>query len=97
MFSDVGWLTIELFEGKCEADWVIIGSFGDFEVGEQTLKLVKHVVVDCLVTIVFELFFYTVVNAEQVVAECGNHEELLHHAVHVADAAQVAKADALLA
>lgn len=57
---------------------------------DQLLSLMHHVVIDCLTLVFFELFIFTVIDAHQVVSEGGNHEELLHHAVHVADAAKVA-------
>lgn len=59
----------------------------------QSLQLVHHVVVDHLVLVLLHFFGLTIIHAQQVVAEGRHHEELLHHAIHVADAAQVAQAD----
>ena len=63
---------------------------------DELLQLVHHVIVDHVTLVLFHLLGLAIVNAEQVIAEGGNHEELLHHAVHVADADQVAQADVLL-
>ena len=63
---------------------------------DQLLHLVHHVVVNLLILVLFDLLGLAVIDAEQVVAEGGDHEELLHHTVHVADAAQVAQAYILL-
>ena len=55
-----------------------------------------HVVVDLLALVLIELLFLAIIDAEEVVSEGRCHEELLHHAVHVADAAQVSEAAVLL-
>jgi hypothetical protein len=57
----------------------------------------KDVVVNLLSFECLWVLWESVIDAEQVVAEAGNGEELLEHGVHVANAAQVAKANALLA
>jgi len=57
---------------------------------------VKHIVINVFSLILDDLFGLSVINAEQVVPQRGNHEELLHHGVHVADAAQVAQTHVLL-
>ena len=64
--------------------------------GNQRLKLVQHVVINHVALVFLDLFRLAVINAHQVVTEGRHHEELLHHAVHVADAAQVAQAHVLL-
>ena len=63
---------------------------------EKYLHLVKHVVINVFSLILDDLFGLSVINAEQVVPQRGNHEELLHHGVHVADASQVAQTHVLL-
>lgn len=64
--------------------------------GNQLLKLVHHVVIDLLSFVFSQLFWLAVINTEQVVAECRHHKELLHHTVHVADAAKVDETTVLL-
>jgi hypothetical protein len=59
----------------------------------------QHVIVDDQVTLLVVFLgvrCYSIIYAHQVVAEWGHHEELLHHRVHVADAAQVSQATVLL-
>ena len=46
--------------------------------------------------VLYKILWFAVINAKQVVPESRNHEELLHHGIHVADAAQVAQTDVLL-
>jgi hypothetical protein len=48
-----------------------------------------HVVIDALALVLLVFLCHAIVNAEQVVSEGRDHEELLHHTVHVADAAEV--------
>ena len=62
----------------------------------QVLTLVHHIVVNSLAFVLFHVGWLSVVNAEQVVAEGWNHEELLHHAIHVANAAQITQSNVLL-
>ena len=76
--------------------WVVLCALGKLQVSDQLLHLVHHVVVNLLILVLFDLLGLAVIDAEQVVAEGGDHEELLHHAIHVADAAQIAQADVLL-
>ena len=71
-------------------------ALGELQVSNQFLHLVHHVIINLFALVVFQVFWLAVVNAEQVVAEGRDHEELLHHAIHVADAAQIAQADVLL-
>jgi hypothetical protein len=56
---------------------------------EQSLQLVQHVVINLLSFVFLDLLWLAVVYTEQVVPKRRNHEELLHHRVHVADAPQV--------
>ena len=63
---------------------------------EQTLKLMQHVVVESVVTVGLHFFSDVVIHSQQVVSQCWDHEELLHHAVHVADAAQVTQTNVFL-
>ena len=60
------------------------------------MELVHHIVVDHVALVLLHLFRLSVVHTEQIVAEGWDHEELLHHAVHVADATKVAQANVLL-
>ena len=55
-----------------------------------------HVVIDALALVLLVFFFHAVIDTEQVVSKGRNHEELLHHAVHVANAAKVSETDILL-
>ena len=57
----------------------------------------QHIIIDLITLVLFDIFGESVVDAKQVVSEGWHHEELLKHAVHVADAAEVAKAAVLLA
>ena len=56
----------------------------------------EHVVIDFFALVIFQLLRLTIIDCKQVVAEGGDHEELLHHGVHVADAAEVSESDILL-
>lgn len=96
LFSCVCRLTVELLERKAELHGVELCALGELQVSNQFLHLVHHVIIHLFALVVFQVFWLPVVNAEQVVAEGRDHEELLHHAVHVADAAQIAQADVLL-
>lgn len=55
-----------------------------------------HVIIDLITLVLCHFEVLTVIDAEKIVAEGGRHEELLHHRVHVADAAEVNHADVLL-
>ena len=56
----------------------------------------EHVVVNDSTFILSQLLSLAVLYAEQVVPERWDHEELLHHAIHVADAAEIAQANIIL-
>ena len=49
----------------------------------------EHVVIDHFVFMLYHLRFNTVVDGKEVVPELWYQEELLHHAVHVADATEI--------
>ena len=49
----------------------------------------QHVVINFLVFEFLEVRSDSIINAQHVVSEAGDHEELLKHTVHVADAAQI--------
>jgi hypothetical protein len=56
----------------------------------------QHVVINVKSLILLDVLLGMVVNAEQVVSEGRDHEELLEHRVHVADAPQVPQTHVLL-
>ena len=56
----------------------------------------EHIVIYIPSLVLDDLWILAILDAEKVVAEGRDHEELLHHTVHVADAAKVAKAYILL-
>ncbi len=55
-----------------------------------------HVVIDLFPFVFCQLLRLAVIDAEQVVAECWHHKELLHHTIHVADAAEIDETAVLL-
>ena len=55
----------------------------------QLLQLMEHVIIDCLLSVFLQLFFLAIIDTEKVIAQGWDHEELLHHGVHVADAAKI--------
>ena len=89
LLSCVGRGTIKLFEGKAELFRVVVIALRELEVSDKLLQLVHHVVVDLVAPVLLHVKFFAIINTHQVVAEGGHHKELLHHRVHVADAAQV--------
>ena len=91
LLGSVRWLPIELLEGEAELHWVEFSPLRELQVSDHLLQLMHHAVVNALPLVVLEVFGLAVIDAEQVVAEGWNHEELLHHTVHIADTAQVAK------
>ena len=60
------------------------------------MALVHHIVIDLVALVLLHIQRLSIVNAEQVITESRNHKELLHHTVHVANAAQVAKTNIFL-
>ena len=65
--------------------------------GHESLQLVEHVVIDCLAPFVLdEVLLFSIISTEHIVPEARNHEELLEHTVHVADAAEVPETDVWL-
>jgi hypothetical protein len=62
----------------------------------QLLNLMEHVVIDLFISILFNVLFLSIVHTEQIVSKVWNHEELLHHRVHVANAAKVLQSNILL-
>ena len=70
--------------------------FGEFQVTDQLLHLVHHVVINFFTLVIYKILWSAVINGKQVLPEGSNHEEFLHHGIHVADAAQVAQTDVLL-
>ena len=63
--------------------------FREFEMSDEFLHLMQHVVIDHFVFMLNQLFLNAIVNGKEIVSELWYHEDLLHHAVHVADAAEI--------
>ena len=80
---------VEVLERKAPTEWIVIGPLRKFEVGDQSLQLMKHVIVDLLFFVRHNIRWLIVVHGQHVVSEAWHHEELLQHAVHVADATQI--------
>ena len=96
MLTHVGWPAFHLFEGEAESFGVVVLTFGQLEVSNQALQLVKHVIVKYFALVLLVVFSDAIIHAEDVVAEGRCHEELLHHTVHVANATKVPESDVLL-
>ena len=96
LFSRFRRLAIKLLEGKAEARRVIVLSLRHFEAGNQFLHLMQHVIVVHVSFVLLHIWRLSIIYAKQVVAEVWNHVELLHHAVHVADATEIFQPDVLL-
>lgn len=56
----------------------------------------KNIVINSFALVLLKIFRLAIINGEKIVAEGGNHEELLHHCIHVADAAEVFQSNILL-
>ena len=96
LLTSVSRLTIELLESEAETFRIVVAALRELQVSDELLQLVHHVVIDHFALVLLHLLLLAVVDAEQVVAESWHHEELLHHAVHVADATEVAQTDVFL-
>ena len=46
----------------------------------------KHIIVYHFTLVLGDVWLDTIIDTKKIVAECWNHEELLKHAVHVANA-----------
>ena len=95
----ISWLSIELFEGVAEGNHVVVVALRGLQICNQFLSLIQHVVYDHLTLdqrLLGCLEGWLLFNAEQIVAEGWDHEELLEDAIHVADVLQVHKTDILL-
>lgn len=89
LLSGVGGSAIELLEGEAEILRVEGLALRKLQASGQFLKLVHHVVIDLITLVVDYICWLAIIDTEKIVAEGGSHEELLHHGVHVADAAEV--------
>ena len=56
----------------------------------------EHIIINHFVFVLHEILRDAIIDAKQIVAKAWDHEELLHHAVHVANATEVSEADELL-
>ena len=81
--------TIKFLEGEAEGKWIDVGSLRELQVGEESLHLMQHVVVNDFLLVFSGVLSDAIFHTEQVVAESWDHKELLHHRVHVADASEV--------
>ena len=91
LFNNICWWSIKFFECKTEPERVVFISRWKFEMCNQSLHLMKHVIINLVSLILNKLFTLSIVNTQQVVPEGRNHEELLHHRVHVTNAAQISE------
>ena len=62
----------------------------------ESLELMKEVVVKDFSFVLLVVFNDPIVDTENIVAEGRRHKELLHHAVHIADAPEVSQTYVLL-
>lgn len=79
LFRSVGWCAIELLEGKAELPWVIVLSFGEFKVSHQLLQLMEHVIIDWVTFVFLNIIWLVIIDAEKIVSESWDCEELLEH------------------
>jgi len=86
LLSGVSRGTIKLLESKAELSRVVIVPLAKLEMCDELLQLMHHIVIDFLTLVLLQILRLAIIHAQQVVAEGGHHEELLHHTVHVADA-----------
>ena len=94
----IDWFALVVLEGETESEWVIIGSIGELQVGEQLLELVDDVIInqsiDTVPSFVSSQNLHLAITGHQDrVPESRCHVELLDHGVHVAYATQVLDAD----
>jgi hypothetical protein len=83
LFNDVGRVSVKVLKRMTESLWVDVHLLGHQKPAKQFLPLFEHVVLIRCVIVVW------VLNAENIVAEGRNHEQLLVDAVHVADAGEI--------
>lgn len=83
MFHHIRWVSIPVFESMAEAFGVDVHFLRQEQAREQGLPLQEHVVFRCVFLVVW------ISDAEDVIAEGGNHEQRLVQTIHVTDAAQV--------
>lgn len=79
LLCGVGGATIELLEGKAELPWVVVLSFGEFQVSHQLLQLMQHVIIDWVTFVFLNIIWLVIIDAEKIVSESWDCEELLEH------------------
>jgi len=90
LLSNIGGLPIKLLKSEAELERVILIPLRQLQMRNQLLHLMHHIVINFFALIFLDLFLLAIIDAHQIVSEGWDHEELLHHTVHVADAAEVA-------
>jgi hypothetical protein len=85
LLPGVSRFALKILEGEAELDRVVVSSLAEFQVCHQLLHLMNHVIIDFLSLLVSQLLGDAILDREEVVAEGWDHEELLHHRVHVAN------------
>ena len=88
----IDWFALVVLEGETESEWVVIGSIGELQVGEQLLELVDDVIINLGINTVpsfvrLQVLHLAITGHQDGVPESWCHVELLYHGVHVADAA----------
>ena len=81
LLIDVDWLALPVLECVAVSLWVDIHLLREEKAREEGLPLEEHVVLVCVVVMVW------VLDRQNVVAEAGDHKELLIERIHVANAA----------
>lgn len=94
----IDWFALVVLEGETEPEWVVIGSIGELQVGEQLLELVDDVIINQSIDTVpsfvrLQILHLAIAGHQDRVPERRCHVELLYHGVHVAYATQVLDAD----
>lgn len=67
LLGSISGTAIKLFKGEAEAERIVIHPVGKLKVSKELLHLMEHVVVNFSALVLFEILFFAVVDAEQVV------------------------------
>ena len=49
----------------------------------------QNIIIYFSILVLYEIFWCIILDRENIIAECWNHKELLHHGVHVTNRAKI--------
>lgn len=92
LYGDIDRLSLKILEGEAKLVRSVVLFFGEFEIGEHSLKLMENIVIYLFTRSFGEALWLSVVCHQNERSKRLSHEELLKHRNHVTNTSQISNA-----